>query len=173
MSLLWISIHFTGKLAQNWCCLRCNSKNFPCKAHNNFIAPLFKKYLLTPLQWLFISPWLLYPRCLHTTLASLSLQLVSQTVFHSPDWQISTRPSFAKLPPASLMAPSQQWKSLLVKTIARQIKNNDCHQICRICLTYCELQCCKRALNSNKSTVMIAPCSYFLIPAVSHGFTRL
>ena len=112
------------------------------------------------MQWLFISPLLLYPSCLHTTLASFSLQLLSQTVFHSPDWQISTRPSFAKLPPASLMAPSQQWKSLLVKTVARQIKNNDCHQICTICLTYCELQYCKRALNSNKSTVMTAPCTF-------------
>ena len=42
---------------------------------------------------LFYSPIeLLYPSCLHTTVASLLSQLVSQTVPHLPSKQISTLP---------------------------------------------------------------------------------
>lgn len=52
------------------------------------------------------------PSCLQTTWALTSSQRSSQTVPHSPLWQISTRPSFAAPPLTNLMSPSAQSASV-------------------------------------------------------------
>ena len=52
-------------------------------------------------------PWEEYPSCLHTTCASLSSQLSSQTVPHRLLKHTSTLPSRALGPPANLKSPSK------------------------------------------------------------------
>ena len=51
------------------------------------------------------SPWLEYPSCRHTTVASALPQESSHTVPHKLSTQISTLPSFVMLPPASRSWP--------------------------------------------------------------------
>ena len=55
-----------------------------------------------------VRPWVGYPSCRHTTVASELPQESSHTVPHSLFMQISTLPSFALLPPASRSWPVVQ-----------------------------------------------------------------
>ena len=59
-------------------------------------------------HWYSFRPWLEYPSCLHTTVASSLLQPSSHTVPHSLFIQISTLPSFWMLPPTSRSLPVVQ-----------------------------------------------------------------
>ena len=56
-------------------------------------------------QLLWFWPWVEYPSCRHTTVASVLLQPSSHTVPHTLFIQISTLPSFGTLPPTSRSWP--------------------------------------------------------------------
>ena len=68
------------------------------------VKELFGLYLIkSDIYWYIL--WAECWSCLHTTVASLSSQELSQIVPHGSFWQISTRPSYWVDPPAILICP--------------------------------------------------------------------
>ena len=83
-----------------------NLQEYQPKRNLKVLACCPKASVLLWLKWIW--PCVKYPSCRHTTVASLLSQLSWHTVPHALPTQISTRPSFGMLPPASLSWPVVQ-----------------------------------------------------------------
>ena len=70
-------------------------------------AHLYSYYLMLCQRGI-LWPWVRYPSCRHTTVASVLPQESSHTVPHTLFMQISTVPSFGMLPPTSRNWPAVQ-----------------------------------------------------------------
>ena len=80
-----------------------------CWSQLHLLAHKYSHTFKYPKQSVWLSwPWLEYPNCRHTTVASSVPQESSQTVPHSLFMQISTLPSFGMLPPTSRSWPVVQ-----------------------------------------------------------------
>ena len=78
-----------------------------CQQHSLKFSYNFLRFLFIQCKYVRTSvwPWVEYPSCRQTTVASVLLHKSSHTVPHTLFIQISTLPSFGMLPPASRNSP--------------------------------------------------------------------